>query len=196
MCKIGGAMKRTRGTIIICMTISFIMLCGCAKNNNSDNKAGVTVKPTSSPTETIAPTKALVKNMEAEEKKVKAQQAKAQKAEAIQVLKDYFIAVKEHDKKDPFKYLTRRLKHGDFSNVKDAELVSISNKDGREMSYSYKIGTGADTSPYKVISFEVTYKILYKDDKKGSEPGGKVTKWFTLVKEKETSTWLIAAVGY
>ncbi len=188
-----------------------MLLCGCAKSNGSVKNDKVTSEPTNKPTSglinsptpigvitptaTIAPTITIAPTF-SPEKIAKAKEAEKQKAEAIQVTKNYFIAVKEHNKRDPYKYLTKRLKDGDYSNVKDAKLISISNKDGKQFSYDYKVGTGADTNPYKVISFEVTYSIQYIDDKKGSEPGGKFTKWFTLVKDKDNSPWQIAEIGY
>ncbi len=193
-------MKRRISLITVCMVFSVIMLSGCTKSNASDNKGEAGKNPTRTVTSTLVPTIAILpaktSNKEEIEQKDKEQKSKELRAEAYQVIEDYFIAVKEHDKKDPHQYLAERLKHVDFSNVKDAELISASDKDGKLQSLAYRGGTGAETSPYKVLSFEVTYRIINKDDRKGSEPGGKFTQWFTLVKDKETSPWLIAEVGY
>ena len=47
-----------------------------------------------------------------------------------------------------------------------------------------------------MICFEVTYDMQNIDDNMSSESSGVVTKWFTLIKETETSPWLIDEIGY
>lgn len=171
----------------ISLVLFLILICGC-NSKSSGNVTGTPVETkvaiSSTPTATIA-------QAESEDKS-----ADIKKEEALQVLKDYFAAVKEHDTKDPFQYYTDRLKHGSFSNVKDTNLINIADDVGNKAKSNYKRGRGSISNPYDVICFEVTFDTQFFDDNIGSEPSGTVTKWFTLIKETETSSWLIDEVGY
>ena len=118
------------------------------------------------------------------------------KTEARQVLTDFFAAMKEHKTKDPSKYCTDNLKNGSYSNVKDAKIIEIKDDIDKKSRFAYSLNRGTITNPYDVICFEVTYDMQYVDDKVSTEASGIVTKWFTLIKETETSPWLIDEWGY
>lgn len=177
--------------VSITLIIFLVLISGCGPKTSSNftkspigNKEDISSSPTENPTETIAPTKSQDKS------------ADIKKEEALKVITDYFTAAKEHDSKDPLQYVTDRLKHGSFSNLKDAKIISTEDDVGNKMRSEYSMGMGLESNPYDVICFKVTYNFQLIDDKKSSEPSGDRTKWFILIKETESSPWLIDEIGY
>jgi hypothetical protein len=56
-------------------------------------------------------------------------------------------------------------------------------------------GAGNYLKPYAVKCFRVDYEISYKGGFGSGEESGKHMRYFYVIKEKETSTWLIAEMG-
>lgn len=123
--------------------------------------------------------------------------ANVDKEEAVQVLTDYFTAIKTHEENKANQCVTERLRNDEgYSNIKDAKIVEIKEDVDGKCKKAYNDNQGSITKHSAVICFEVTYNIQYVDDSLASEESGVVTKWFTLIKEKETSPWLIDEWGY
>ena len=177
--------------ISITFIVSLILLCSCESEtggNNTDkpvtNKEDIaSISPV-----TIAPTNPTTKGEDKSDDN--------KRADALPVIKDYFIALKEHKTKDPSQYCTDHLNNGSYSNIKDAKLIEIKDDIENKWKIAYSLNRGTITNPYDVICFEVTYDMQNVDDNRSSEPSGVVTKWFTLIKETETSPWLIDEIGY
>ena len=181
--------KKTIG--LISLILSLILIGGCASNtggNMEDKPIANKEDRKSIPPVTSAPAKSQDKNEDKNEDN--------KKAEALQVIKDYFTAIKEHKTKDPNMYCTDNLKHGSYSNVKDAKIIEIKDDIDKKVRFAYSLNRGNITNPYDAICFEVTYDMQNVDDNESTESSGIVTKWFTLIKESKTSPWLIDEIGY
>ncbi len=184
--------KRIVWTLLI---LSLILLGGCesktAGNSTDkpvDKQEDIVSIPPVTPTPTMTEDKSEDKNDD--------KNTDIKKAEALQVITDYFIALKEHKTKDPSNYCTDHLNNGNYSNVKGVKLIKIKDDIENKCKIDYSLNRGTITNPYDVICFEVTYDMQNVDDNKSSEDSGIVTKWFILIKETETSPWLIDEIGY